>query len=271
MQPLLTTLRLDLVPGYFSRDVVLDLFKRPAAEVTAFLEGNNAAGRLENFIAKASDTSDDLISLPQKEFWYGVVGFLRKPDDEYLSTASLMFDVIRAFADLFFKIGGDQKRSILLELIGQEEVEFTSMLLRLHIFEYGLFGHKRPSGTHQAFMDGPWVEDRARGIAKKHREQHLDGRFLWSLWELTPVYTMVDAGIWDDACRDRLNQFLADPHAVDALALHFYGAHFSTGYDMISKLTDLDKYLALVDDRLRATDINQSVRAALEKARAGFF
>lgn len=270
MQPLLTTLRLDLVPGYFSRDTVLDLFESPDADVTAFLRANNEAGRLDNFLAKLADTSEELSVVPQQAFWDGVARFLRKPDFEYLSAISPMCEVVQSFADTFFKISGDQGRSIFLDLLKHEEVELTASLLRSHIFHYGLFGHS--PHTRPIFLNyADQTEQIARATAEMHRDQHLNGRFLWTLWDFNPVYTMVDTGSWDDACRDRLKEFLTDPRAVDAVTLMFYGAHYTTGRDFISKFTDLDEYLALVDRRLAASDLHESVRLALEKAKDPIF
>ena len=182
----------------------------------------------------------------------------------------MMYEIIRAFADVFPAVTGDQARSLLLNLIEQGEVELTASMLRSHILHWGLFGH---SASHRqgVFIDAPWVEAMTRATAEKHRDQHLNGRFLWSLWDFTPVHTMVDAGIWDDACREGLKRFLADPHAVDALTLTFFGAHYTTARDFISKLTGLDEYLALVDQRLAAGDMHESVRVALEKAKNSIF
>jgi hypothetical protein len=63
------------------------------------------------------------------------------------------------------------------------------------------------------------TEEIAHDIARKYREQHLAGRFLWSHWQFNPVYTMIDTGVWDDDCRARVKDFLTDPRAVDALTL----------------------------------------------------
>jgi hypothetical protein len=270
MQPLLTTLRLNLVPGYFSRDTVLDLFKRPETDVTVFLQANTEAGRLDNFLAKLGDSTEELAGVSQQAFWNGVAFFLRKPDSEYLSAASPMYEVVRGFADVFFRISGDQGRSILLDLLEHEEVELTASLLRSHIFHYGLFGHS-PHTESVVLSHADETEQIARATALKHRDQHLNGRFLWTLWDFNPVYTMVDTEIWDDACRDRLKEFLADPRAVDTVTLMFYGAHYMTGRDFISKFTDLDQYLALVDQRLATSDLHESVRLALEKAKGPIF
>jgi hypothetical protein len=78
---------------------------------------------------------------------------------------------------------------------------------------------------------------------------------------------MLDTGVWDDPCRTRLKQFLTDPRAVDALTLMFCGGHSSIGRDTISKFVDVDEYLGLVEQRLGASDIHESVRVALERAK----
>lgn len=142
--------------------------------------------------------------------------------------------------------------------------------MRSHIFHYGLFGCNRSDRTG-VFLDGPEAEAIARQLAAQHRDQHLAGRFLWSLWQFNPVYTMINAGIWDDACRARLTAFVIDPKAVDALTLMFFGAYITTSREMIAKFLDVDTYLGLVDQRLGATDLDESVRSAMEKAKNPMF
>ena len=82
---------------------------------------------------------------------------------------------------------------------------------------------------------------------------------------------MINAGIWDDACRARLTAFVIDPKAVDALTLMFFGAYITTSREMIAKFFDVDTYLGLVDQRLGATDLDESVRSAMEKAKNPMF
>ena len=137
--------------------------------------------------------------------------------------------------------------------------------MRSHLVHYGLFGHRR--SDRDVFLEGPEAEAIARDVAAKYRRQHLEGRFLWSLWQFNPVYTMLETAAWDDASRTRLKEFLTDPKALDALTLLFYGEGFSTGRETISKIVDLDEYLGSVEKRLGVSDLHTSVRAALEKAK----
>jgi hypothetical protein len=47
----------------------------------------------------------------------------------------------------------------------------------------------------------------------------------------------------------------------------FYGGSSSIGRDTVSKIAGLDEYLGSVEQRLGASDMHESVRVALEKAK----
>jgi hypothetical protein len=270
MRPLLTTLGLDLVPGYFSREQVLRLFGQWLEEVTGFLNTAYKQDRIGNFIAKLEDMSDELVQTAQEPFWRGVTAFVKKPDTKYLTAYSPMHEVVRLFAAIFFKIAGAAARDLFLKLVREGEVELSASLLRTHIFHHGLFSHKA-SDRDWVFLDGLETEAIARNLAARHRKQHLSGRFVWGLWSLNPAYTMISAGVWDEDCRVRLLDFLADPKAVDALTLMFYGREYTTTRETIGHFLDLDAYLKLVDERLCTEGMHESVRLGLKKAKEPIF
>jgi energy-coupling factor transporter ATP-binding protein EcfA2 len=265
MRPLLTMLRLDLVPGFYSREEIVKTFSRSPDDLAAFLRESYQQNRIGNFLAKLGDMSADLRGMDQQSFWPGVGRFLRKPDSEFLSAYSSMHEIVRLFAVTFFQITGKAARALFLDLLTENEVELTGSLMRSHLFHYGLFGHTR--SDRDVFLEGNETETIARDVSAKYRQQHLEGRFFWSLWQFNPVYTMLDTGAWDDTCRTRLKEFLIDPKALDALTLLFYGEGFTTGRETISKIVDLHEYLQSVEERLGATDLHASVRVALEKAK----
>lgn len=138
------------------------------------------------------------------------------------------------------------------------------------MFHHGLFGYTS-SDRGRVFLERGEAEQIARDTAAKYRDQHLTGRFLWTLWELDPVYTMIDTDAWDDACRERLSGFFQDPRAVDALTLMFFGRHYTTGRGTISKFVDLETYFAAVERRLADEGMHESVRLALKKAKDPFW
>lgn len=265
MRPLLTTLRLDLVPGFFSRDEIIKAFSRSPDDLAAFLHESYQQNRIGNFLAKLGDISADLSSLDQQLFWRGVGQFLKKPDSEFLTAYSPMNEIVNSFSKVFFKITGKAAHTLFSDLLRDGEVELTGLLIRVHLFRHGLFGNRHSEGD--VFLEREETEVIARDVSTNYRKQHLGGRFLWSLWHPNPIFTMLNIGVWDDACKARLQEFLADPKAVDALTLMFYGGSWAIGRDTVSKIVGLDEYLGSVEQRLGASDMHPSVRVALEKAK----
>jgi hypothetical protein len=266
MRPLLTTLRLGLTPGFYSRREITDLFSKEPPDISAFLRDSHEHDRLSFFLLKLGDLSSELGHLNQRKFWRGVSKFLRKPNQEYIPSYSPMYGVIQKFSVIFLCLDRQEAHDLYHDLLSRGDVELTSSLMRSHIFHHGLFG-QRQSDRDSIFLDASEAEALATATCAKYRNQHLSGRFLWGLWEWNSVYTMLDTGAWDEDCRARLKYFLVEPEAVDALTLMLFGGAFFTGRDTLSKMIDLDYYLARVDQRLSEGNLDASVRAALEKAK----
>ena len=106
-----------------------------------------------------------------------------------------------------------------------------------------------------------------RELTTAWRTQHLAGKLIPCRWDVQPVYTMVDADVWDDPCRKLLDDLLNDDEALDAFTLMLYGGPFATHRSMVGKMCNIDDYLERASLRLsKASDMDKSVKAALQKA-----
>ena len=88
-------------------------------------------------------------------------------------------------------------------------------------------------------------------------------------WDLMPVYTMLDTGIWDDPCRKALDEVLKDDRALDAFTLMLYGGANTVGKESVEKMCSYDEYIRRVEARLASTNLHETVRIALGKAKDG--
>jgi len=86
---------------------------------------------------------------------------------------------------------------------------------------------------------------------------------------------MIDLGLWDDICRQRLDDTILDDRALDSVTLMLFGQSFATGRDMIGKMfSSYDFYVGRVKERLNRfekSEPDKSVKAALAKAKEGFW
>jgi hypothetical protein len=81
---------------------------------------------------------------------------------------------------------------------------------------------------------------------------------------------MVDTGIWDDECREILDDALSEDDALIGLTLMFYGAYFTTDRSTVEKICNYERYI----DRLRKLDtseisLHETAKLSIRKAIAG--
>jgi hypothetical protein len=270
-RPLLTTLRLSLLPGAFSREAIQSLVKSSPEEIEAQLRqafDNGVLGAL-------TDRLDDLYlelssSFNHVYFWKSVGAFARKPDCEWMTSYIPMRESIRGLATVLERavVRKPEFRKNALEVFNNlrsaGESELTARWLRLHLFVYGLYG-KEKRGGDAWFLNAEQTEALARDMANTWRPEHLSGKLIPCRWDLQPVYTMIDTGIWDDLCRKILNETLAEVRAIDGFTLMLFGGAFTTDKSTIAAMCDYDSYIKRVQERLdstKSTELDETVRVA---------
>jgi hypothetical protein len=270
-RPLLTALRLNLLPGHFSKDEIVRLFSVASADVQHILHEAYSSDRLGFLIDRIGDMLHELPRNDRGEFWHGVSKFFEKPDCEWMRSYVPIHEFARAFEEIFFRmleLGQVQGVAsvIFQDMVDRGDVLLASYLLRSNIFAHGLFGQER--SDHATFLARDATERLAKELSTKYRERHLKEQFVPCLWSLMPVYTMVDTGIWDQECRTHLTELLADPVALGGFVLMTFGGAYFTGRDMLDRIVNYERFSELVQQHLASSDIgavHETVQVALRK------
>jgi hypothetical protein len=273
-RPLLTTLRLGLLPGSYSKADILSLVTKEPDEIAQSLTAaydNNTLGPLIDYL---DNLYSGLVDIDHVRFWKGVAGFLRKPDCLWMTSFQPMYYVIQNFARILLSavVQNESFRpvaaTVFINLRKADEDVLTAAWLRTHIFVHGLFGNEK-RGDEAAFLTSEETETCAREMSITLQEKHLAGELIPCRWELNPVYTMLEMGIWGDPCRKQLNEVLADDRALDGFTLMLYGGTITTEKATVGKMCSYDAYIKRVTERLQLPTIktaDPSVREALRKA-----
>jgi len=278
-RPLLTTLRLGLLPGGFSRRQIVAVGEMAPGEIESFLREAYAGSeaKLANFIDHLEEIYGSLAEIDHVNFWKGVAGFLRKPDREWMTSFQPMYNIIQSFAGVLLKATQGTEAfagiatKVFTNLRNADEDVLTVSWLRSQIFTHGLFNRERKP-ERMAFLTAEQTEACAKDLAKGLRVRHLAGQLIPCRWDLQPVYMMLDTGDWDEPCRSKLDKDLSDDRALDGFTLMLYGSFFTTDKATVEKMCSYDAYVARVADRLSSSEINladESVRVALKKAADG--
>lgn len=276
-RPLLTTLRLGLIPGEYSRSAIESLVRHTPGDIQSILRRAYDDGSIGRLIDRLDDLYADLTNVNHVAFWKAVAAFLKKPDCEWMTSYQPMHEVIRNFATVMDKaILRDERMrdtaiAVFTSLQNAGDTALTALWLRHHIFVHELYGRKSEQ-SQGIFLTKEQTEAIARDMSAACRADHMAGRLIPCRWDLQPVYTMVDTGIWDNQCRTALDTALANDRAIDGFTVMLYGRHFSTDIETVKKICDYENYLTRVRLRLSSMDpstVHETVRAALEKAEGG--
>jgi len=274
---LLTTLRLDLLPGAFSRAMIENLLRDTREGVCKSLSSAMDADVIDKLLERLSDIYWRVSNPHPQIFWMGVADFTTKTDLEWMVSYSPMHEIARSFSDILIystekgEFRRESAQSVFMEIYTRSaqsecETELLALWLRYHQFHYGLYGltaRERPAW----FLDRATTEECTQVLAEKWIGQHENGRFLSGRWTLQPVYMLLNLGKWDQRCRDLVTSVLNDDKALDGISLMLCGSHYTTEQSTVSAILDSEAYLARVNNRLNsASSIDSTVRTALKKA-----
>jgi hypothetical protein len=276
-RPFLTTLRLGLLTGEFSKAQIESLMLAPNEQIILQqLRQAHDDGGIFKLLDRLDDTYAELSpSIDARMFWGAVGEFLKKPNCEWMSSYQRMNEIVRGFADIAERAVGRSSvlrqgmADVFMHLKSAGESELTAHWLRSHLYTHGLFGNENRGGERW-FFAADFAEKLAYEMALGWRSDHMSERLIPCRWDIQPIYTMIDTGVWDDECRRVVDEMLTDDRALDGLTLMLFGGVYATSVSTLRRICDYESYIRRVRSRLESETISQThktARVALEKAR----
>jgi hypothetical protein len=262
------------LPGGYSKADILAFVAKQPGEIAQSLRIAYDNNNLAPLIDCLNDLYSNMTDINHVQFWNGVARFVRKPDCLWMTSFSPMSDVIPNFARilLFAARRNESFRSIaskiFINLRNTGEDVLTAAWLQTHISMHGLFGNGK-KGDEGAFLTPEQTEAIVLEMCIELRPKQLSGELIPCRWDLRPVFTMIETGIWDDPCSKQLDEVLADNRALDGFTLMLFGDNFGTGKATVAKMCSYDAYIKRVAERLTSPSFNEahiSVQEALRKA-----
>ncbi len=273
-RPLLTALRLGLIPGVVSKDSIIEFFSLGRTGMEKYLKRELAEDRFGSFYDRFSDVYLSSSAVNHENFWHAVGAFLKKPDNNWLSEYSPMPEIARNFKLLFeeaithgenFK---DQAKDVFMSLQDDGDITLTANLLRSHMWQYGLFGCEE-RGKGAAFFNKKQAEEEVSRASAKYRKAHLAGNWIAGCWNLQPVFIMENTGDWDDDCKKHMDHLISDNDGLDGFTLMLIGGHYETEKSSIETMVSYENYIERLRKRLADQSDqtpHETVRVAIEKA-----
>lgn len=275
-RPLLTLLRLGLLPGRYSREDIAEFFRntrKSKYRAREFLKASIEQSRFGAFLDRFEELYGDGRGLNERNAWLALSAVVEKPrralPSRYEVRASYPGMVSRLLARSATRSGRlrSQVHAILRLLIERNCVHVPADIIRHHMFAYGLFGNPyHPQELN--LLSAEQTQDLAHLSALLHREMLLSGKLLSRLWEITAFHNMADLGVWDDECRIYLSTEMEREPVLHALVLWMFGGMLATDPESIARILDVEKFFQLVRETMgsrRFARFDPTLKAAYQK------
>ena len=278
-RPLLTALRLGLLPGHISRQEIVDQLRRQSHEIADWLDAKRGTDQIAQIVERLPDiVSADHALFDLSRVTEGFARFLTKNDCNWLTThmpeqrlADSLWDALK----VALRIADPLRRSLAdacLRLVANGDTTLAPHMVRHSMIANGQFGlQSRP--TYRRLLNNEETENAALALGEAYQSRHLHGPFVSCLWDLQPIYLMLNTSHWTEECRTKLTRELEADAAIDGFTILLFGPGFGTETKTIQKIVDHAYFLELVKKRYAAlaeAPASDSLRSALRDAIEGF-
>jgi hypothetical protein len=253
-RPLLTALRLGLLPGGVRRAEVYE-FLRGSKDRSDYLRQLVRSGVIEKFLDRLEDVYLDAPEVEEGAVWLS----LGELAEKRLDGQSFANERDSSIGDILFRLvmKADTFRpraaSIVEGLVSSGLLHVPTFILREHMDGLGLFGSERPEMQYLV-LPLERVVALVERIGYLMRERMADPTFMSRLANGRPFALMVHSKLWKEEDKKLLRAALERTESLDS----FVGISFSEGKRLssgfIEALIGEDELRALVSERMRRED-----------------
>lgn len=241
-RPLVTMLRLGLLPGAVSRAEIGEFLALEAETKLERVRAQVADQRLDLFLDRLADIYGDVEDRDPEGtlYLFGSLPRALTPTPRVgISLASRHSDWFENFTEIVYRRGGglDVCRRALLALIGGGHFDAPASLLRRQFFAHGLYD--RPARTtEEAWLPAATVRELATSLGAAIIAAQKEVRLLEMVGTMHPFLLAFEVGDWGQEHRDALTQTIqGDDVALGAFTLVAYGAGYIEA-NVVSRFAD---------------------------------
>jgi len=272
---LLTVLRLGLVPGTASRDLVEKALTTTSEGVLEILAEATIRDEIASLLDRLDDVYSDHQTVHHVHFWRGVAEYLRRTQTsstadfvQFMSIVDNVEDILPRAVKRRPGLKG-AAQDVFHDLAERGDLTLVPNWLREQMWAHGLFDLRARGGdTWYTYKETSWWCDR---LSKAWKQRFSQENLIKQSWDLHWVYAMLQSKNWDEDCRSRLTALLFDDETFDNLILMMFGGAYVTSKAAIAELCDPITFWSRVDQRLENDGVAAEVRQALGKAKSRDF
>ena len=275
-RPLMTVLRLGLLPGSVSRSDIQQFLGQDGEAMLSTLRARYADQTLDSFLERLRGIYHELGDIDARRTLFALGRMVRdvySAEISHTKSSGLLsesFGHCRWFDDFLSQavregaVSSELGQAVLAGLIEAGHLDVPTRVLRHHFVALGLFS-QTPRDTDEAWLPADVVENLADKVAGMLLSRHEDGTLFSVIHTPDPFFLAQELGRWTPNCRETMTNSVRcrDDALRDVTALFF-------DFGMVIPRADLEAFLdvAVLQDRLRrSVEDDPSWPARAERSR----
>jgi hypothetical protein len=275
IRPLLTLLRLQRLPGSYTRNDILEFLASDLTAMHARLGEVEDDGTFNAFLERFGDVYAGNPGIDHNRVWQALSTWVEAGDgdDDHARARKRGFG--QRFTDFFFEqvLRGDGSRDRAAELVAtmidRDEVMLPSLILRRHAVGHGM-GGAHPKGGRELFLDERETMQALNRAGQHYRQMLVEGRLLDRLADPSPILNLLETKLWDKDSRATLEDKLGDATWLDRFVLWLCGkGERAPGGDMLDRMLDPGRLVERMVLRYNSDALEEmapALRTAYEEA-----
>lgn len=271
-RPLLTLLRLGIVPGHISRSEIDTLLQAAPSEWQRIWSKKLLDRSLDELVRRIAEIYDKLSIADHEKFWVSLAGTVRNFDAVSSSEISFKRRLARAVADGFATAClraphlRERAPQIIQRVVQAKSWLVASMILRGQFFALGVYGMSARDPS-RALLSKLQIENLTKELTDR-LTMHLTELFREA--DPVPLFLLNDVGLWGENERAMYENYLQDsPYAVDRLLLWMFGANFTSdrsGLEIFSSIDIIERMVRRRKEMAEFSSAEPEIVAAYSKA-----
>lgn len=251
-RPLLTILRMGLVPGVASRNEIEEFLEAENTVRLQILDRHIASGTIGPFIDRFEEVYTHSYSVNNERLWKDLSIFFEK-QESWLLDFDIRVNLLTQVRSTFMRTArnegfNDYTASDLTEtLLKADDKNISPYIIRRNYFSAGLFGTDSSGRGATQFFEIAYLEQLVKNLGAAYRSQLIEGSLIKTCWLPDTIFILLDSGAWDKSCTAALANQLEDNNALQTLMILFFRENNIVEKNSLSKMLDVDYLLQRVE------------------------